>query len=430
MPAIPIIAAAAAVGGTVIAAKGLSAAKDAQNAQQNFANEAAGAGAAAAAAADDRALAAYYTSNPAFSSEYNRLAAAGGTGGRSATQWLKDHLAENPDAANEFQQFKSTSGIIPSSIAGPGGTIDLNAAQTAAQIIAQQNAANSAALEAQYNPGAAELRAGSLQSLLAELNAQRTERDALAAQVAAQAGKPLTVGAAQQYDSALTRQAVEAASRDLALGGELPQDVRNLVARNAFARSGSVSGGLGLGRDISARDLGLTSLDLQRARLAAAAQLGGQEAALNAGNANLRYQNDAQRLAAEQFGRTNLLDSASFMEQVANGDFGRSLAAAQLGQNIAQPLSGLDPGSFVNLAVGNSNQAANAQQQAMAGAGGLGQQQAQFGAQLVGTGLGLAQQFYKPTPAAPKVQPYIPYNPSTYTPPVRNAGSIGPSIFG
>lgn len=418
MPVIPIVAAAAAVGGTVIAAKGLSAAKNAQQQAQDYANQASN----APAANDERALAAYFTSNPAFSAEYNRLAQAGETGGRSATQWLADHIAANPSEAQGFNEFKSTSGIIPSSIAGAGGTVDLNAAQTAAQIIAQQNAANSAALEAQYNPGAAELRSQSLQSLMAALNASTAERDALNARIAAQAGQPLNVAPAQQYDSPLTRAAVQAAADELALGGQLPQDVRNLVSRNAFARSGQVTGRLNLGRDISTRDLGLTSLDLQRARLAQAAALGQQETALEAGNAGLRAQTDAQRLAAEQFSRGNLLDSASFMEQVANGQFGRAFQAAQLGQNIAQPQSGLDPGSLVNLAVGNSNQAANAQQQAMAGAGALGQQQAQFGAQLVGTGIGLAQQFWKP----PAPTPYKPF----YTPPPTSLSGLSGRIFG
>lgn len=310
-------------------------------------------------------------------------------------------------------------------------TVNIAETDAAARQAALQNAIESAALERRFNPGAAELRSGSLEALMAALNAPQSERDALAARVAQQAGNPLTVGAAQQYDSMLTRQAVQAAADQLALGGELPQDVRNLVARGALARSGQVTGGLTLGRDLATRDLGLTSLDLQRARIAQAAQLGQQEAALEAGNAGLRAQNDAQRLEAEQFGRNNLLQSASFMDQIASGDFARAFQAAQLGQNIAQPQSGLDPSAIANLAVGNSNATAAQQQQAMGLRAGVANQQAAFGSQLAGTGIGLAAQFYKPAPVVqPKPTPYIPYSPSTYTPPVRTAGSIGPSIFG
>lgn len=316
MPAIPIIAAAAAVGGTVIAAKGASDARKAAN-----------------------------------------------------------------QAANT-----------------PAPQVNIAQTDAQARQAALQNAIDSAALEKRFNPGAAELRQGGLESLLASLNAGTPDRDALAARIMGQAGQPLSVGPAQQYDSALTRQAVEAASRDLAMGGQLPQDVRNLVARNALARSGSVTGGLALGQDITARDLGLTSLDLYNRRLQNAAALGAQEAGLESGNAQLRAATDAQALAAQQYGRQNLFDSASFFDQINSGNFARSLAAAQLGQNIAQPQSGLDPSAIANLAVGNVNAQAAKQQQAAGLQVGAANAMTGFGSQLAGTGIGLASAFYKPTP--------------------------------
>ncbi len=152
------------------------------------------------------------------------------------------------------QQTTGANATIPSSVAGPGGTVNLNAAQQAAQALAQQNAANSANLENQYNPGASQVRAGSLQALLASINAPQQgvvgqlptsgANDALVAQIAAQAGQPLQgVG----YDSPLTRAAIAKAQADLALGGQLPQDVRQLVARQAFAKAGALTGGRGLG---------------------------------------------------------------------------------------------------------------------------------------------------------------------------------------
>jgi len=376
----------------------------------------------------------------------------------------------------------------------PAPTVNIPALQTQAQNIAQQNAAASAALEQQYNPGAADLRAGSLEALIASLNpetrstltnlaqggapgvsapgsrpgltdlASRPELSAipmrpdgsvdnaaLLARITQQAGQPLTTTG---FDSALTRSAVEQAAADLALGGELPQDVRNLVARNAAARSGAVSGGLGLGRDITARDLGLTSLDLRNQRLARAAALGGQEAALEQANAAMRSQ-------AEQFGRQNLFQSqaaldaqdarvaqnyatdaqiaaardallsqnyatdaslmasrdalrqnayatdaqlaaqrdalassnyfnqAGLLQNIASGDFARAFQAAQLGQSIQQPTSGLDPGSVANLAVGNTNAVANKAQQDAAARIAAANQQSALGGQLIGVGAGL-----------------------------------------
>ena len=300
--------------------------------------------------------------------------------------------------------------------------VDIAATDAQARQIALQNAIDSAELERRFNPGAAELRQGSLEAVLAALNSPTTARDDLAARIAASAGAPLSVGGPQQYDSALTRQAVEAAARDLALGGQLPQDVRNLVARTALARSANITGGkLDLGRDLTTRDLGLTSLDLYNRRLQNAAAIGAQEAALNQGNAALRAQNDAQRLSADQFSRTNLLQSGDFLNSLVNGDFSRALAAAQLGQNIAQPASGLDPGSVANLAVGNVNSQAAQQQNANATRVAAANAMTGFGSSLAGTGVGLAGTFYKP--AAPA--PYKPF----YVQPAGSAGAIAQNIF-
>lgn len=288
----------------------------------------------------------------------------------------------------------------------PAATVDINALDAQAREFARKNAADSAALEAQYNPGAQELRASSLQSVLAGLP-RTAETERLSQLIMAQAGQPLTTAGAQQYDSALTRQAVEAAAADLALGGELPQDVRNLVARTALARSGQVTGGLQLGRDLTTRDLGLTSLDLRNSRLSNAAQLGAQEAALGQGNANLRQQAAGLDLTAQQYGRDNLFNSASFLQNIQNGDFSRAMSAAQLGQNIAAPQSGLDPGSVVNLAVGNTNLTAAQQQQADALKIGAYNQKAQLGAQMTGTGLGYVQNYLnQPRPAVSTAPTY------------------------
>lgn len=459
MPAIPVITAigsGVAAAAPVLAAgagiysdvKGVQAQEDAVAAAQNQARAAAGAG-TNLAQSQDANLQAYFNSNPAFAAEYNRHMAQArpGTDNRTQTQWLSDFLRDNPEEQQKFQSFAASGGVIPSSAMGPGGTVDVNILQQQAQAVAQQNAAAAKALEDQYNPGASALRETSLQALIDKLAAQNPgpvgtlpsvpevtalptsgTNEALLAQIAAQAGQPLqNVG----YDSPLTRDAIAKARADLALGGLLPQDVRNMVARNAFARSGMVSGGTRLGRDITARDLGLTSLDLERARLQAALQAGSAEAGLEGANA-------AMRLSAEQYARENLLRSQvataqdlavsraaavqqqqlaqqaaaqqaqnyfndnSLRQSIIGGDFARALAAAQLGQNIAQPQAGLSPGSVADVAIGNVNLANNAQQQANAAAAQAGAQKAQFGTQLIGAAINPAidalKNIFQPTP--------------------------------
>ena len=187
------------------------------------------------------------------------------------------------------------------------------------------------------------------------------------------------------------------AQQQLAMGGTLDKDTQNLVTRQGLATAGGVAGNLNLGRDVVARDLGLSSLNLENQRLANATTLGQQEAALGQGNANLSLQ-------AQLAGTNNLFDSANFLQSIDTGDFQKRLALAQFGQNIAQPTSGLDPGSVVNLAVGNSNAKAQGLQQAAALQAAGANQKGQLASQLVGTGLGIASKYFTPT-YTPSVTP-------------------------
>lgn len=290
-------------------------------------------------------------------------------------------------------------------------TVDIPGLQTQAQQIALENAANSAALEELYNPGASQLRAGGLAALNAQLGANNPELDALVARIAAQAG---TMPEGIRYNSPLLQAAIDRAAADLSLGGELPQDVRNLVARQALARSGTVTGNLGLGRDITARDLGLTSLQLAQQRLQNATTLGQAQSSEGLANAGFDLQ-------SQLAGTNNLFNSANFLSTIDSGNFAKALAAAQLGQNIAQPASGLDPGSVANLAVGNTNAINQQQQQALALQSGVGGAQAQLGSSLLGAGLGIAGNFYRPTTTTPAVNtpvytsPVIQTSPSSYS---------------
>jgi len=280
------------------------------------------------------------------------------------------------------------------------GSVDINALDQQARDIARKNAIDSAALENQFNPGASALRANSL----AALNGTGSNYlpQSLIDRIAGQAGSAPT---GISYDSPLLRDAIAKAQANLTLGGALDRDTQNAVTRKGLATAGTVGGGLNLGRDIVARDLGLTSLDLQRQRLADAAALGGQEAALGQGNAALRLQ-------AQLAGENNLFNSANFLSSLNNGDFSRKLALAQFGQNIAQPTSGLDPSSVVNLAVGNANARAQGLQQSSALQAAQANQKSAFSSGLIGTGLGIASKFFsQPTPQVNAVPNYstVPY---------------------
>lgn len=62
------------------------------------------------------------------------------------------------------------------------------------------------------------------------------------------------------------------------LRGELPSDVSSAVQRGANARAYAGGyGGSGMGRDLTSRDLGLTSLDISRSAVPLASQYMGQE---------------------------------------------------------------------------------------------------------------------------------------------------------
>jgi len=321
-------------------------------------------------------------------------------------------------AISSLSSANSASKAAKNFAAQPAPQTDIAALQQQTQQIAEENAARSAALERQYNPGAQELRTESLDAVRA--NIPESERSmAIAKMVQDQAGLPLSNTG---YDSPLLRDAIARAQADLQLGGEIPLDVRNMVTRGALARSGQTSGGLNLGRDLQARDLGLTSLDLSNRRLQNAAQLGQYEAALEQANAQMR-------MAGEQYGRDDLFRSAGFLSNIDSGNFARALSAAQLGQSIQAPQSGLDPSSAGNIAIGNTNAAANKAQQAAALKIQADNANAQAYGQLAGLGVQAFGAFNSPS-AVPQTNSYVPNFSATYSPPIAQSSSYAPVFNG
>lgn len=263
-----------------------------------------------------------------------------------------------------------------------GGNVDITALQKQANDIATQNAYGSKALEAQLNPATARLRDLTSQQLLQDAmkNANDKTSGAVQQKVLDAINNPSQLPALQR--SALFDAATNKALSDLNLGGGLDTATRNEVTRRSLGTSADVSGGgLGLGRDISARDLGLTSLGLQQQRLAAAMQQGGADANLNVGQQNAQAQQN-------QLNQANLASNAALYTTLGNTKQQQNLTLAEYIQSIQQPTVGLDPGSVADIAVGNSNQASNAAQQRAGILAQSGANQAGANASALGAGLG------------------------------------------
>ncbi len=208
---------------------------------------------------------------------------------------------------------------------GPGGSLEQSTAA-----LSEQNARRSAELERQLTPEVPQLRTAANQALLGGINGNQYDMS--------QAKGMLQGGMGGQFNTPLLQAAIAKAQSDLALGGGLSQDAQNLATRKALANAGTVGGGgLGLGRDLVARDLGLTSMQVEQQRLANASMLGGQE------------------LSAQQAQAANMLNHISLLNSINQGEFGRNLDTARFAESIQRPIVGLDPGSAANLQIANQN---------------------------------------------------------------------------
>ncbi len=258
--------------------------------------------------------------------------------GSMALGWIPLAIAAGSAIMGAIQGNKAQKAAAE---AAKASQVDINALDAKTREIARQNALESAELERQLTPEVPQLRQQSLQGVmrgLADSEATNASRDALMGRLGQDVAGPAM--------SPLLAAAVAKAKADLDLGGGLDVETKNQIMRSGIARAGGVAGPgsvPGLGRDITARDLGLTSLQLQNQRLANAAQLGGQEQSAEEFNVGTRFNNAA-----------NLLNQIQLLRSIEEGGFGRNLAAAQFGQAIAQPVVGLDPGSIADVMTGNA----------------------------------------------------------------------------
>jgi len=277
--------------------------------------------------------------------------------------------------------FSSSKAQNTASQAAP--QINLDQLNNQISSLAKQNALASQELEKQLNPEVANLRTTANQNLLNYASGPNG-LSGYEQQLAARLGHPV----AGDINPALLSQAASEAGRQLSLGGALPDDVRNLIARESASRSGMISGNLGLGRDITARDLGLTSLQLLNQRLQNAAAIGGQQAGVEQFNVGTQFNNAA-----------NYNNIIQLLQNLNNARFGQNLGTAQYAQSIMQPQVGLDPSSMANIVIGNNNaqQAQRANQANVQGA--QGNNLMNFAGQLFG--YNQLANIYKPSTPVP-----------------------------
>lgn len=207
--------------------------------------------------------------------------------------------------------------------------VDIDKIDEQTRRIALRNAAESAALEKAMTPEVPELRTAANREIIAGLNDKSS--DSYRAMLEARLGKNL--------ETPLLKEALAKARADLGLGGKLSVDVQNAVTRRGLATAGAVGPGLGLGRDIVARDLGLSSYNIENDRLATALKAGELE----------------QGLATDN--ETSMLNNLQLLQQINSGKRNFALGAGQYGESIRQPIVGLDPSSIANMVAGNATNA-------------------------------------------------------------------------
>lgn len=253
--------------------------------------------------------------------------AATALGASATTAGVVGAAAAAGSALYSADQQKNATNAAAQTLTDAQGNIkpvDIASLNSSVNDIAAQNAAKSQALEKQLTPEVSALKTNSINALLANLKPDQYTQQ-LKDLIAKQAG-----------GSSLLNSAANTAQQQLNLGGALDQETQNQVMRAALAKAGGVGGGdLGLGRDISARDLGLTSLQLLNSRLNNAATIGTQQGQMT-------------------------LQQAQVLAALAGGDWTKYMQAAQLGQSIQSPNVGLSPSDIANLTVGNTNLANNA----------------------------------------------------------------------
>lgn len=256
------------------------------------------------------------------------------------------------------RKFKRAIGMGGSKSPKPGPeSIDLEELSRLAEAQAERNIARGIELEEQYDPTVAQFREEGLQGLLGAMQqpggvSPEVERMLMDRIMAGD----LSVDMPELQRSPLLDRVREEAMRDLEMGGQLDAETQNMVARAAAGRAsaGGFLGG-GMGRDVFARDLGLTSLGLRQQRMGTATQLGAGEEATNLQQQGLRHGVNAQNAQLALQSQQQRLQGLQFLQQERQQEFSNIFGLAQMGQAIPRPVAGLDPGDLASASIADIN---------------------------------------------------------------------------
>jgi len=235
-------------------------------------------------------------------------------------------------------------------------TVDLDELARLTESQAERNIARSIQLEEQYSPDTAEFRRQSMSDLI-NRPTNSAEIEAIRNQLFADFQSPdMQLDMPELERSQLFDQAAEKVLSDLGLGGELDTETRNLVMRESAQRGGD-SGFLGsvVGRDIGARDLGLSSMNIRNQRIGQALNVGQMQQANNAQQQGLKFSLNQANAALKQQGADNRMAMGGFFETLGQQDLQNRIGLAQFGQNMQMPIAGLDPGQLASAMIGDTN---------------------------------------------------------------------------
>jgi hypothetical protein len=297
--------------------------------------------------------------------------------------------------------------------------VDINSLNQQVRDQARQNIIASQALEAEFDPVAAQLRSAAQQEMLAAMGLTDSTfynpilppvsdfRGLLANRETAgdvnlvrqnllrDLGMEFDdISMPEISDPAMLERVREMIMSDLMMGGQLDRETQNMVARRAGMTSGA-AGTLGSrsARDLTARDLGLTSMQLRDQRMGRAADMGLQDRAANERQQSLADSinkfNASQRIQGAQLNiqrgglltdidsrQTGMLFDAEARDQASRAaaaaagtaDQNRRLSLAGAFFDRPGPMAGLDPEAIANLTLADMNamNQFNQQQQAIA----------------------------------------------------------------
>lgn len=214
--------------------------------------------------------------------------------------------------------------------------VDIADAIQAARAQAENNVKASNELEAKYDPQTAALRTQANDQLSSQLSGDTNSINLRNSILSKLLGSAEAVS--NPEDISLIRESNQAILDDLRLGGSIDPETQSAVVRAALQTSGN-AGTLGsaASRGLVARDIGLTSLQLEQQR---------QDRALNAGNS----------LYSNKIAGANLMGNVGNLASTAVAqDLQRVGTISQLIDAREKPTAGLDPSSVVDLMIRNND---------------------------------------------------------------------------